>query len=409
MSKRRAFLWAGGGVAAAGLAFAMPQHSSGTDAAAGPPVIRAEASIAEPAHEHRIDYAHFDRRLQRLMDRPYMVGMAVGIVENGEITFLKGYGETEAGSDEQVTPDTVFRWASVSKGVAGVITAKLAEEGKVRLNESIARYSPNLLLPEGAQTVARVEDVLSHRLGLWRNAYDDRLEDGQDPDQIRRDLNTTKLTCMPGSCWSYQNVAFDAATDVVEKATGKTYASAVTDRLFRPLGMTSASLDRDGLVSAGNWARPHSAGRRPLEVREAYYRVPAAGGVNSNIKDMAIWLQAQMGLFPDVVSNGTLSEAHRPRVATPNENSRLRNYRERVGDPRYGLGWRIYDYSGHKLIGHRGGVDGYRSLILFDPELKTGVVALWNSNAGKPTGLQFEFMDLVYGLDQRDWLEIDKS
>ncbi|WP_265569166.1 serine hydrolase domain-containing protein [Sphingomicrobium lutaoense] len=387
----------------------MPQHSSGSDTPPAPPPIRAEASIAAPVHQHQIDYDRFDRRLRQLMEKPYMVGMAVGVVENGEITFLKGYGVTEAGSDEPVTPETVFRWASVSKGVAGSLAAKLADEGKLRLDESIARYSANLLLPEGAQRQARIEDVLSHRLGLWRNAYDDRLEDGQDPDQIRRDLMGTQLTCAPGTCWSYQNVAFDAATDVVEKITGRTYATAVKNELFRPLGMRSASLDREGLVNSPNWARPHSAGRRPLEVQEAYYRVPAAGGVNSNIKDLATWLQAQMGLFPDVLSGKALSLAHEPRVATPNENRRLRNFRERVGDPRYGLGWRIYDYAGRRLVGHRGGVDGYRSLILFDPEMKTGVVAMWNSNAGKPTGLQFELMDLAYQLEHRDWLEIDKG
>ena len=67
-----------------------------------------------------------------------MVGLAVGIVENGRITFLSGYGETLAGSGEKVTPDTVFRWASVSKGVAATMVAKLAEQGKM---SSMRRWS----------------------------------------------------------------------------------------------------------------------------------------------------------------------------------------------------------------------------------------------------------------------------
>ena len=66
-----------------------------------------------------------------------MVGLAVGVVENGRITFLKGYGETQAGSGEPVTPETVFRWASVSKGVAATMVAKLAEQGKVNLNAPV--------------------------------------------------------------------------------------------------------------------------------------------------------------------------------------------------------------------------------------------------------------------------------
>lgn len=363
----------------------------------------------EASHAHRVDYDRLDARLRRLVDEaPGMVGLAVGVVEDGEITFLKGYGETVEGSGDAVTPDTVFRWASVSKGVAGTLAAKLQDQGRLDLDAPIARYSRNLLLPQGAQTVASVRDVLSHRLGLWRNAYDDRLEGGKDPDEIRRDLGELSLVCPPGTCWSYQNVAFDSVTDAVEKATGKTYQEAVVAELFGPLGMKSASLTRDGLVNSPSWARPHSVGRRELEVKEPYYRVPAAGGVNSDIKDMAIWLQAQMGLKPDIVPPDVLETAHAALVATPNENSRMRKYRERVGKPYYGLGWRSYDYEGHHIVGHRGGVDGYRSLILFDPEMKSGVVALWNSNTGRPTGIQFEFLDLLYGLSYRDWLELDR-
>jgi beta-lactamase class C len=75
-------------------------------------------------------------------------------------------------------------------------------------------------------------------------------------------------------------------------------------------------------------------------------------------------------------------------------------------DAWYGYGWRSYDYGGHRIVGHRGGVDGYRSLILFDPRKKSGVVALWNSNTNQPGGLEFEVMDMIYGLPFRDWLEL---
>ena len=121
-----------------------------------------------------------------------MVGLAVGIVENGRITFLKGYGETEAGSGEPVTPETVFRWASVSKGVAGTMVAKLAEQGKVNLNGPVVHYAPTLKLPAGAEYRATVGDMLSHRLGLYRNAYDNKLEEGQDTKLLRQTLGAAE-------------------------------------------------------------------------------------------------------------------------------------------------------------------------------------------------------------------------
>jgi beta-lactamase class C len=364
-------------------------------------------SISE-SDRRAVNYAALDSRLKRMAERPNMVGLAVGVVENGRITFLNGYGETLAGSGERVTPLTVFRWASVSKGVAGTMAAKLAEQGKLSLEAPIVNYSATLRLPGRNEYRATLGDVLSHRLGLYRNAYDDRLESGQSPALIRQTLSGLASTCPPHTCWSYQNIAFDASSEAVSKVTGKSYEKAVIDTLFKPLGMTSATISRAGLEGSASWARPHNAGRRPLETSDNYYRVPAAGGVNSNIKDMALWMIAQMGGMPSVLDKKLLDTIHAPLVETPNERRRLRKFLERLSNPTYGYGWRSYDYSGHRIVGHRGGIDGYRSLILFDPVKKSGVVALWNSSTSQPGGLEFEVMDMLYGLEFRDWMELDK-
>jgi beta-lactamase class C len=339
-----------------------------------------------------------------------MVGLAVGIVEGGEIRFLKGYGETMAGG-RKVDPATVFRWASLSKGVAGDMVALLADEGKLSLYEPVARYAASLRLPGGNEQKATVSDLLSHRLGLPGHANDPKLEDGMDPRFLRASMAQLSAACSPGTCWSYQNVAYDAASEIVEKVTGKSYAETVRERLFAPLGMASATMSREGLFAAPSWARPHAGGKnsKPIEVADAYYRVPAAGGVNSSIKDLAIWMQAQMGIEPAVLSPNVLGVIQSPRASTPGELGRMRKFRERIHTAAYGLGWRIYDYAGHRVIGHHGGVRGYRSLIMFDPVLKAGVVALWNNSAtSQPNGIEIEVMDMIYGLPPRDWLGLDE-
>ncbi|HEU5286528.1 MAG TPA: serine hydrolase domain-containing protein [Sphingomicrobium sp.] len=372
------------------------------------PAAQANTHLAAvtPAARRDIDYAALDARLKRLAEQRPVVGLAVGIVENGRITFLSGYGETLAESGEPVTPDTVFRWASVSKGVAATMIAKLAEERKLSFNSPLVQYA-SMKLPGGAEARATIGDLLSHRLGLYRNAYDNKLEEGQDTRFLRRTLAHLNLICPPGTCWSYQNVAYDGSSEIVERVTGKPYAEAVREKLFNPIGMTSASVTRDGLVGARSWARPHDAASRPLEVLDTYYRVPAAGGVNSNIKDMALWMLAQMGRMPGVLSPQLLQTIHAPLVKTPGERRRLRKFLERLGQADYGYGWRSYDYAGHRIVGHRGGVSGYRSLILFDPDRKSGVVAMWNSNSNQPGGLEFEVMDMLYRLPFRDWMELD--
>ena len=351
-----------------------------------------------------VDYGRLEERIAQLMQQPDMVGLAVGTIEGGRVCFFKGYGETLANSGVSVTPDTVFRWASLSKSVASALVVGLAQTGKLSLDAPVATMGTTLTLPGGTKSVS-VADVLSHRVGLQRNAWDGRLEAGEDPRLLRASLGTLPGLCAPATCYAYQNIAFDTVTEIVERVTGKDYASAARARLFAPLGMANTTIGRAGLQRAASWAHPHHRSRVPALVGDAYYHIPAAGGVNSSIRDLLRWMDAQMGDTPGVLSPAALETMHRPRVLTPPHGRRGPMDRA-LEHAAYGLGWRTYTYAGHVLVGHRGSVDGYGSLILFDPEARSGIVMLWNSNYSRAASLQLEFFDLLYGLQPKDWLDL---
>lgn len=355
----------------------------------------------------KIDYQQLDARIKLLMQQPDMVGLAVGTIENGQPRFLRGYGQTRAGSGTPVTSDTVFRWASLSKSVASAQVVGLAEQRRLALDTPLYTLGTTLTLPGDFRRVT-IADLLSHRLGLTRNAWDDRLEAGADPKILRASLGTLASSCPPSTCYSYQNIAFDTATEIVESTTKQDYAKAATTRLFAPLGMSQTSIGLEGLQTAKSWAEPHRGGRNPTIVNDSYYRVPAAGGVNSSIRDLMLWMRAQMGATPSVLSPEALALMHSPRVATP-PNGRRSPMDRALTNAAYGLGWRTYDYMGHRLVGHRGAVDGYGALILFDPAQRSGIVMLWNSNTGKPARLQLEFFDQLYNLPPTNWLDLPEA
>jgi len=411
VSLKRLFVYAVGGLALVALLWAGALHFSAPAPRATQP--RFEIPVPGAAAQQQpgaVDYARLDSRLARLMEDPAMVGLAVAVVEGRQIRFIKGYGVTGVGGSDPVTPDTVFRWASLSKGVAADMVAKLAGEGRLSLREPVSRHAASLRLPGGNEHVASVSDLLSHRLGLFGHAQDSKLEDGIDPRYLRGSLATLHNICAPGTCHAYQNVAFDAASEIVERVTGRPYGEAVREQLFAPLGMSGASTTRLGLIRARSWARPHvgASPARSEEVNDIYYRIPASGGVNGSIKDLAIWMLAQMGLAPDVLPARVLAAVQRPRARTPGENFRRRKFGERTSASAYGLGWRILDYAGNRVVGHHGGVRGYRSLILFDPARRSGIAVLWNSSSPRPNAIEYEVMDMVYRLPFRDWLELDK-
>ncbi len=150
-------------------------------------VICLAATLPLPAAmAQAIDYKRLDARISRLASNDEeIVGLAVAVIDQGEISFAKGYGVTERGG-APVTDHTVFRWASVSKGVAASEVAILADQHKLNLTDTVSAFKTSLRLPGGAEQRATLEDILSHRLGLVPNAYDTRLEDGWDPARIRR-------------------------------------------------------------------------------------------------------------------------------------------------------------------------------------------------------------------------------
>ena len=338
-----------------------------------------------------------------------MAGLAVAVVENGKTTFAKGYGETLRGSGEDVTADTVFRWASVSKGVAANTILALVEEGGFNLADSAESLAPSLDLPGPNGRDVNLVHLLSHRTGIVRNAHDKRIESGWPTKPTRSALGQLDVLCLPGTCHSYQNVAYDASAEIVERQTGLPYKSVLKTRVFDPLGMKTASVTLEGLVRNKNWARPHGRyGQIISQVKPTYYRIPAAAGVNSSVRDLAKWMSAQFPKAMKIPAN-RLSAMQTPLVETRGEQSFLNlRYRD-MQNAHYGLGWRVYDYHGHKVIGHRGGVQGYRALVLFDPEKQAGIAMMWNSPHSKPIGLQLEFLDQLYGLPRRDWLRLNEK
>lgn len=355
----------------------------------------------------QIDTAELDRRAALLMNQLEMTGLAMAVVENGKISFAKGYGEELRDSGQLVTADTVFRWASVSKGVAANTLLSVVEDGQISLADTAESLAPSLKLP--GETDPNLVHLLSHQTGIVRNAYDNRIEAGKPAKLTRTALNDLGVLCQPGTCHTYQNVAYDAAAEIIEAQTGLPYKSIVQTRVFDPLGMDSASVTLEGLTRSKRWARPHGRfGKRIKSVKPTYYRVPAAAGVNSSVTDLAKWMSAQ---FPEQgqIPIDRLAAMQTPIIQTRGEQRFLNRRFGDLQNAHYGLGWRVYNYHGHKVVGHRGGVDGYRALVMFDPEKQAGIALMWNSPHSRPIGLQMEFLDQLYGLPKRDWLRLKES
>jgi beta-lactamase class C len=386
---------------------AMPAIAPASQPAVAP---RVEALPAARISDTLADY---QRWLDRLAERNGVAGLATAVVINDKVVYERTVGYADASTQKPVTPDTVFRLASLSKAFATALTGLLVDDGKLQWDSKLVDLLPYFKLKDAqAGSQATLSDILGQRLGLPRNTYDNMLEDEIPYEELVRKLGEVDMVCGVGQCYGYQNVAFGMISDIVLARTGDFFYRLVDKRLFYPLGMSTASYGLAALESSASWARPHrpsAHGWIPFEPTETYYRVAPAAGVNASLRDMEKWLIAQMGGRPDVLPSVLLDKLHTPGVATPTELRATPWRSARLKSAYYALGWRVYNYAGETLIYHAGAVAGYRTMIGFFPKYHAGVVTLWNSTGPTPSGLMPMVLDDLLGLPHVDWAGIEGS
>ena len=371
-----------------------------------PQVVRSPLPIAAG-----FNVAQMESLAQSLVAGQKVPGLAMAIVHKGRVISARGYGITDLSAAEPVDAHTVFRLASLSKAFAGTLTGMLVNDGSLRWDNKVTQYVPSFRLsdPVATQSVT-VANVVSQSVGLPRNTLDRDLESYVPYQTLAQRLSTVPLSCQPGTCYGYQNVAFSLIGDVVFAATGQFYGQEVQRRILKPLGMDDASVGMEGLLSSPRWARPHVHGRGgwvPVMPKTTYYQVLPAAGVNASASDMAQWLIAQTGYRPDVLPDSLLATLHRPVVDTPGEMRASAWRRERLSSAGYGIGWRVYNYAGNTMVFHGGAVQGYRGAVAMLPDRDFGVALMWNSESSLPSALVPTILDRALGIPGSRWMKED--
>lgn len=327
----------------------------------------------------------FERYVHQAMDETHLPGAAVAIVTNNEVQLLKGYGVKTFGFKDSVDIHTVFRIASVSKGFASMLAGILVQENYIHWDDKVRHYLPHFRLRDTFNTNhLTIRHVLSHTSGLPLHTYTNLVEDNVPYAALRDRLYMAQTAGRVGTVFAYQNVVYSLISDIAEASTKKTYEQLLTDKIFKPLGMTDASASYKDLQASKNLAQPHLRDSRTFfkvtKNTPTYYSVLPAAGVNASISDMSKWLLALLGNDSTVIKPAILHEIYKPEIVTPRRSKYQFFHWTHLIKANYGMGWRVINYGGHTLIYHGGHINGYRSEIAFDPEEKVGIVVLTNAS-----------------------------
>ena len=341
------------------------------------------------------DFTEYVNWLDAQLREKKIPGAALAIVSREGIMHLQTWGVRRANEPAPITTDSIFRIASMSKTFAGAAATLLVDQNLQSWDARITDLFPNMRLGNGAsyQSIT-LKQVASHSTGLMPHSYSNLLDDGVSYDRIKDKFADIPAVCKPGQCYGYQNVVFSLIADVVEQSTGDSYARYVEEHIFRPLGMASASVGLEAYENDPNATSPHRLRRgswRVTTTNPAYYSAAPAAGINASVYDMTMWLRANLGAFPELFGEDFLSQLHEPVISTP-----YGSYFNRwngLEKAYYGIGWRVFDLAGMRVIHHGGGVRGYRSEMAFSPEANIGMVLLLNAESNAANDVIPEFFN----------------
>lgn len=356
--------------------------------------------------------AHLDAYVEQARQQWEAPGLAVAIVKNGEVLLSKGYGVKSLAKKEAVDQHTIFGIGSTTKAMVAVVMGMLVDEGVVHWDDKVIEHMPDFQLYDSYVTrELRIRDLLTHNAGVG-NADFLWLYNDLSPKEILYQMRNVKPTYSFRGGYTYQNIMYLAAGELMAKVSGKPWPELMQERLFSPLGMTNTYASLVASQKQQNRSIPHHYINEeivPINDCSADPVAPA-GAVWSSIEDMSKWMRfmldsAQVNGVRLLEAN-TYLELLRPQVIVPPSQFYPTTALTKPHWTTYGLGWFQHDYKGHALSFHTGSLPGTTAIIGLIPSQNLGVYVLGNlDHAEVRHAIMYKVIDALAlnETDSRDW------
>jgi len=311
-------------------------------------------------------------------------GGAVMVRLRGKVIFAQGYGRATIEEERANTPTTNFRLASITKQFTAAAILRLVDGEKLQWDETLTRIFPDF--PEYGRTIT-VRHLLGHTSGL--RDYEDLMPEGiTEPILDAGVLEIMKAQqdglFAPGTRYAYSNSGYAVLAMIVEARSGKSFATYLKDEFFAPLGMVGTVAYERGISEVANRAyghKPEAGGGWRLADQSMTSSVLGDGGVYCSLHDYGLWADAwingsilptplrELAWTNGVLDDGTITE--------------------------YGLGWRVGEVMGHKVVHHTGSTTGFNNCVRMVPDAGLCVAVFANHPSKMPQELAIALEQLV--------------
>ena len=351
--------------------------------------------------EQIIEYV--DNRAEYIRRTWNIPGMAVCIVINGRVIYKRSFGVRNINEPEKVNNDTIFQIGSCSKGFTAILSAMLVDKSYFDWTDRVVSLLPGFnFSTQKLSNEITYADLLGQRSGLVAYALHSTLLFAYPKNDIVYALRYVRPAGQTGKTYAYQNVTYLLAGEVIAYRTGASWEANMKVRLLSPLGMRSTTVDYNSYIRSPNRTVGHyySGGKlMPMSDRLPYnvwpYVFAPAGGINTNINDMSLWLQFLL--------NGGMVGKKR-LVSRHNFNKVFERGVTVSKDAFYALGWRERTHNGRRVFWHAGTTDTEGAYVSFMPDDGIGIVVLMNlNNTSAADALTREIYDVYLRRYPANW------
>jgi D-alanyl-D-alanine carboxypeptidase len=343
-------------------------------AATTSPIPAGERLLEKPDSSRTGGVDDVDRYVEARLKKENVPGASVAVVRGGKVIKARGYGLADIELNVPATEHTVYQWASVTKQFTAGAIMLLVEAGKINLGDPVSRYYTN---SPAAWSNITVRHLLTHTSGIKSytsipNFFRTMRKDYQ-PEELIDLIRNEPLEFGPGERWAYNNTAYFLLGLIIENVSGKSYGDFLAERIFRPLGMDTARVNRQLDLITNRATGYNVISNKILRSEFVSPTQPySAGALVGTVLDLAKWDAA---LYTDKL----FSAAVREQLWTP---VKLNSGKAQP----YGFGWQVDELRGHPYVAHGGGIHGFSTYITRFIQDKLTVVVLMNAGAD-PEGM----------------------
>ena len=291
----------------------------------------------------------------------HLPGLALAVVKDGKVIKAQGYGLANVARKTPVTPDTVLKIGSVSKQFIATGIMLLARDGRLAIDDPISRYLQDSPASWSAITIRH---LLTHTAGLVRESPAFDANTDQPDAAVLKGAYPVALRFSPGEKWEYSNVGYYALAETIHKVTGRSWNDYLTDRIFKPAGMTS-TFPTNTKQPVPNRALGYT-GNDNANPAADWVALRPSGAFLSTVLDLAKW---DALLYTDTI----LTESERRQMTTPVRLSNGSTYP-------YGFGWHVDVAGKRQRVWHGGGLPGFSAQFVRFPDDGVTIILLLNGD-----------------------------